>query len=138
MSTVSVTPAEPQNYLNAEYGIKSWLLTTDHKRIAILYLISITIMFIVGGIAATLIRVELLTPAGDLMTSDTYNKMFSIHGIVMVFFFLVPSIPATLGNFLVPMMIGAKDLAFPRINLASWYLYVIASLTMLTGCALPG
>jgi cytochrome c oxidase subunit 1 len=131
MSTVSVTPAEPQNYLNAEYGIKSWLLTTDHKRIAILYLISITIMFIVGGIAATLIRVELLTPAGDLMTSDTYNKMFSIHGIVMVFFFLVPSIPATLGNFLVPMMIGAKDLAFPRINLASWYLYVIASFTML-------
>ena len=105
-------------------GIKSWLLTTDHKRIGLLYLMSITVMFFVGGIAATLIRLELLTPAGDLMTSDTYNKMFSIHGIVMVFFFLVPSIPATLGNFLVPMMIGAKDLAFPRINLASWYMYL--------------
>ncbi len=138
MSTVSITPAEPQNYLNSEYGIKSWLLTTDHKRIAILYLLSITFMFFIGGIAATLIRLELLTPAGDLLTADTYNKVFSIHGIVMVFFFLVPSIPATLGNFLVPMMIGAKDLAFPRINLASWYLYIIGAGTMLYVIATGG
>jgi cytochrome c oxidase subunit I len=127
MATVTVPAVERENYLNTDFGVKSWLLTTDHKRIAILYLISITAMFFVGGFAATLIRVELLTPGGDLMSSDTYNKMFSIHGIIMVFFFLIPSIPAVLGNFLVPMMIGAKDLAFPRINLASWYLYILGA-----------
>jgi cytochrome c oxidase subunit 1 len=124
MATVTVPAVERENYLNTDFTVKSWLLTTDHKRIAILYLLSITAMFFVGGIAATLIRIELLTPAGDLMSSDTYNKMFSIHGIIMVFFFLIPSIPAVLGNFLVPMMIGAKDLAFPKINLASWYFYI--------------
>src|SRR5229473_6460549 len=118
-------PEEGINYLNSEYGWKSWLFTTDHKRIAVLYLISITMMFFVGGIFAVLIRLELLTPQGDLVSSDTYNKFFSMHGIVMVFFFLVPSIPATLGNFLVPMMVGAKDLAFPRINLLSWYIYIL-------------
>lgn len=137
MATVTTTPVEQQNYLNANYGIKSWLLTVDHKRIALLYLISITLMFFIGGFAATLVRLELLTPAGDLMTSDTYNKVFSIHGIIMVFFFLVPAVPAVLGNFLVPMMIGAKDLAFPRINLASWYLYVAGALIML-GVILTG
>jgi cytochrome c oxidase subunit 1 len=124
MATIAAPVVERENYLNTDFRVKSWLLTTDHKRIAILYLISITAMFFVGGIAATLIRVELLTPGGDLMSSDTYNKMFTIHGIIMVFFFLIPSIPAVLGNFLVPMMIGAKDLAFPKINLASWYFYI--------------
>src|SRR5690348_13911424 len=126
MSTALQDPREIEspNYLNAEYGWKSWLLTTDHKRIAVLYIISITLMFVVGGIFAMLIRLELLTPQGDLVNSDTYNKFFTMHGVVMVFFFLVPSIPATLGNFLVPMMIGAKDLAFPRLNLLSWYVYV--------------
>jgi cytochrome c oxidase subunit I len=133
MSSTVTAPAvvERKHYLNVDYGLKSWLLTTDHKRIAILYMLSITAMFFIGGAAATLIRLELLTPAGDLLSSDTYNKMFSIHGIVMVFFFLVPSIPATLGNFLVPMMVGAKDLAFPRINLLSWYLYITGAAIML-------
>ena len=126
-TTAVVNPVERENYLNTNYGIKSWLLTTDHKRIAILYLISITLMFFIGGFFATLIRLELLTPQGDLMTADTYNKVFSMHGIVMVFFFLIPSIPATLGNFLIPMMIGAKDLAFPRINLLSWYIYIVSA-----------
>src|ERR1041385_2227621 len=130
-ATVTTPTVERKHYLNANYGVKSWLLTTDHKRIGILYMLSITAMFFIGGAAATLIRLELLTPAGDLMSSDTYNKMFSIHGVVMVFFFLVPSIPATLGNFLVPMMIGAKDLAFPKINLASWYLYIFGALLMM-------
>jgi cytochrome c oxidase subunit I len=125
MATAAVS-AEPKNYLNAEHGIRSWLLTTDHKRIALLYLLSITFFFFVGGFFALLIRLELLTPAGDLMTADMYNKAFTMHGQVMVFFFLIPSIPAVLGNFLIPMMIGAKDLAFPRINLLSWYIYVIA------------
>ena len=112
------------NYLNADHSVKSWLLTTDHKRIALLYLGSITVFFFLGGFFAMLIRLELLTPAGDLVLSDTYNKLFTMHGIVMVFLFLIPSVPAVLGNFLVPMMIGAKDLAFPRLNLASWYIYI--------------
>jgi len=130
MATAAIT-AEREHYLNKEYGIRSWLLTTDHKRIALLYLMSITFFFFVGGFFALLIRLELLTPAGDLVQADTYNKLFTMHGMVMVFFFLIPSIPAVLGNFLVPMMIGAKDLAFPRINLLSWYLYIIAGLMML-------
>ena len=116
------------NYLNNGYGLKSWLLTKDHKRIAVLYIISISIFFALGGLFASLVRFELMTPEGDLMSSDTYNKVFSMHGIIMVFFFLVPSIPATLGNFLVPIMVGAKDLAFPRINLLSWYVYVGAGI----------
>jgi cytochrome c oxidase subunit 1 len=114
-----------ESYLNSEYGLKSWLLTQDHKRIALLYLFTTTFFFVIGGVAAALIRLELLTPAGDLVASDTYNKLFSIHGIIMVFFFLVPVAPAVLGNFLIPLMIGARDVAFPRLNLASWYLFLI-------------
>jgi cytochrome c oxidase subunit 1 len=114
-------------YLNSSFGVKSWFLTKDHKRIAILYLVTITMFFLFGGTMASLIRLELLTPAGDLFQSDTYNKLFSMHGIVMVFFFLVPSIPATLGNFILPIMIGARDLAFPKINLASWYIFMIGA-----------
>ena len=125
MATTAVT-VERKNYLNAEYGIRSWLFTTDHKRIALLYLISITAMFFIGGFFALLVRLELLTPAGDLLSADMYNKAFTMHGQIMVFFFLIPSIPAVLGNFLIPMMIGAKDLAFPRINLLSWYIYIAA------------
>jgi cytochrome c oxidase subunit 1 len=121
-------PAESRvNYLNAKYGIKSWLLTTDHKRIALLYLASITLMFFVGGLFAVLIRIHLIEPQGALVQPETYNKLFSMHGIVMVFFFLIPSIPATLGNFLVPMMVGARDLAFPRLNLLSWYVYIVGA-----------
>src|SRR5215510_1709495 len=103
-----------KNYITAEHGLLSWLLTGDHKRIAMLYLISITGFFFLGGAFAGLVRLELLTPAGDLLAADTYNKMFTMHGIVMIFLFLVPSVPATLGNFLIPIMIGAKDLAFPK------------------------
>jgi cytochrome c oxidase subunit 1 len=132
-ATVEPRPTPPQprprdevkDYINASYGVRSWLLTTDHKRIALLYLASITVMFFVGGLFAVLIRVELATPKGDLVSADTYNKMFTLHGVIMLFFFLIPGIPAVLGNFLVPMMVGAKDLAFPRLNLASWYVYVL-------------
>src|SRR5262250_751111 len=116
------------NYINAEYGLKSWLLTKHHKRIALLYLGSITFFFFIGGLYALMIRLELLTPQGDLLSSTTYNKVFTQHGIIMIFFFLIPSIPATLGNFLIPMMIGAKDLAFPRINLLSWYIYLLGGI----------
>ena len=116
-------PAVP-DYLHYGHTLRSWLLTTDHKRIAILFALAITVFFFIGGTAIGIVRLELLTPDGDLVSDDTYNKLFTIHGIVMVWFFLIPSIPATLGNFLLPLMIGAKDLAFPRLNLLSWYLYI--------------
>ena len=126
-----------RNYLNANYNVWSWFLTTDHKRVAILYLISITLFFFLGGAAAVLFRLELMTPDGDLVIPETYNKLFTLHGIIMVFFFLIPSIPAVLGNFLLPLMLGARDLAFPKLNLASWYLFMIGGLftlwSMLTG-----
>src|SRR6201987_3289104 len=125
MPTATVPNVERENYLNKHYGVGSWLLTTDHKRIALLYLLSITFFFFIGGFFALLIRLELLTPAGDLVQADTYNKLFTMHGQIMIFFFLIPAIPAVLGNFLVPIMIGAKDLAFPKLNLASWYIYVL-------------
>ncbi len=118
-------PMRTENYLNVSYSLKSWLLTMDHKRIALLYLISITLFFMVGGAAAVMMRLHLLTPAGILVQPETYNKLFTTHGIIMVFFFLIPSIPAVLGNFLIPMMIGAKDVAFPRLNLLSWYLFIL-------------
>lgn len=117
---------EPKlNYLNNGYSLKSWLLTKDHKRIALLYLITVSAFFLAGGLYAATIRLELLTPQSDLLETGTYNKVFTQHGIIMVFFFLIPSIPAILGNFLIPIMIGAKDLAFPRINLLSWYIYML-------------
>ena len=127
-----------EHYLNATYGIRSWLLTTDHKRIALLYLVSVTFFFFVGGIFATMIRIHLLTPEGYLVTPETYNKLFTMHGVAMIFFFLIPSIPAVLGNFLIPMMIGAKDVAFPKINLLSWYVYLLGGSFVLYSFATGG
>jgi len=125
------------NYLNNGFTLKSWLLTRDHKRIAMLYLASVSFFFLLGGLFAALIRLELLTPQSDLLESATYNRVFTAHGVIMVFLFLIPAIPATLGNFLMPLMIGAKDLAFPRINLLSWYLYMagagVAAYALLQG-----
>ena len=126
------------NYLNIAYTAKSWLLTRDHKRIGLLYLLGITFFFVIGGLFAAGIRLELMTPKGDVFESETYNKVFTMHGVAMVFFFLIPSIPAVLGNFLVPIMIGAKDLAFPRINLLSWYIYMIGGLFTLAAAAFGG
>jgi cytochrome c oxidase subunit I len=139
MSAVS-TNGQPaaRNYLNANYGIMSWLLTTDHKRIALLYLVSITFFFFIGGAFAVAIRMELVTPGGDLVQAETYNKMFTMHGIMMIFFFLIPSIPAVLGNFLIPIMIGAKDLAFPKLNLLSWYIYIIGGILATYAAAAGG
>ncbi|WP_395396300.1 cbb3-type cytochrome c oxidase subunit I (plasmid) [Novosphingobium sp. BL-8A] len=125
------TAEERASYLNAGHGLRSWLLTTDHKRIALLYLVSVTFFFAVGGSAASLIRLDLLTPQADLLTNDGYNRAFSLHGIVMVWFFLIPSIPNVFGNFLIPLMIGARDLAFPRLNLASWYIFMAGGLITL-------
>lgn len=126
------------SYLDAPHGIASWLLTKDHKRIAMLYLISITIFFMIGGLFAGGIRTELLTPEGDFLTADLYNKFFTLHGVVMIFFFLIPSIPATLGNFLIPIQLGTKDLAFPRINLLSWYIYVVGAVLTLAAVIMGG
>jgi cytochrome c oxidase subunit 1 len=120
--------AEPRtpdlHYLNATHGLKSWLLTLDHKRIGLLYLMGVSFFFLLGGLFALLLRLELLTPAGDMVQPDTYNRLFSNHGVMMVFFFLIPAIPGVLGNFLLPLMIGTKDVAFPRLNLLSWYLFM--------------
>src|SRR3569833_1967983 len=121
-------PRAVKNYLTEGRTLKSWLLTTDHKRIGILYLISIVFYFTIAAIAAALMRMELITPAGDMVTSETYNKLFTIHGTLMVWFFLVPSIPAVLGNFVLPMMLGARDVAFQKLNLFSWYLFNIGGL----------
>lgn len=134
MNAVVLSPSAPGplsdrppkgDYLSAGYTFRSWLLTTDHKRIAILYLLSITFFFAIGGLAATVVRLDLMTPQADLVETETFNKLFTAHGVIMVFFFLIPSIPAVLGNFLVPLMLGARDLAFPRLNLLSWYVYVL-------------
>jgi cytochrome c oxidase subunit 1 len=135
---ITATVEARDNYLTHEYGVKSWLLTKDHKRIALLYLATITFFFFLGGIFATIIRLELLTPPGDLVSSQTYNKLFSLHGIIMVFLFLIPSIPATLGNFLVPLMLGCKDLAFPKLNLLSWYILVVGGLFVLYAMLIGG
>jgi cytochrome c oxidase subunit I len=117
-----------KNYLNAEKGIKSWLLTRDHKRIGILYLFSVMFFFLIGGIAAILIRVELLRPQEVIVGAHTYNQLFTLHGAIMIFLFIIPATPAILGNFVLPLMLGAKDVAFPRLNLASWYVYIFGSL----------
>jgi cytochrome c oxidase subunit I len=112
------------DYLSAAHTVRSWLLTTDHKRIGLLYLFSIIFFFAIAAVAAGLMRLELLTPQGDLLTSETYNRLFTLHGVLMVWFFLIPSIPSVLGNFVIPMMVGAKDVAFPKLNLLSWYLFM--------------
>ena len=139
MSLEDFAPApEPGSYLTGDTTLRSWLLSTDHKRIAILYALSITGFFAIGGVAAALIRLELFVPHGLLFTADQYNRLFTLHGVIMVWFFLVPSIPATLGNFLLPLMIGAKDVAFPRLNLMSWYLYMIAGVFTLSALLLGG
>src|ERR1700733_12599889 len=124
----AITAERPPDYLTREIPIRSWLLPRDHKRIALLDFASITGFFFIGGLAATLLRLHLVDPAGRLLQPDLYDRLFTMHGVVMVWFFLIPSIPATLGNFLIPLMIGARDLAFPRLNLASWYLFVLSGL----------
>jgi cytochrome c oxidase subunit 1 len=131
-------PVEKKNYLNVDHRISSWLFTGDHKRIAVMYLFSVTFFFFLGSMAAGLIRYELTSPAGVVLESETYNKVFSSHGVIMIFFFLVAAIPATLGNFLLPLMIGARDLAFPRLNLLSWYLFMLGGALMLAGLIFGG
>lgn len=125
------------NYLNHEKGLWSWLTTVDHKRIGLMYLYSIITFFLVGGIFALLMRVELAKAGKTIMDAAQYNVAFTLHGSIMIFLFIVPGIPATMGNFLLPLMIGAKDVAFPRMNLLSWYIYIIGAVMALVALLNP-
>ena len=132
------TKPPPNFYDQGGHTLASWLFTTDHKRIGLLYLFSILFYFVIAAVAAALMRLELITPAGDMVTSETYNKLFTIHGTLMVWFFLIPSIPAVLGNFVLPMMLGARDVAFPKLNLLSWYLFNLGGLVATYSVAFGG
>ncbi|HIO20763.1 MAG TPA: cytochrome c oxidase subunit I [Phycisphaerales bacterium] len=122
--TTLTTQNPTDNYLNHTKGIKSWLFTLDHKRIGVMYLVCVLLAFLLGGIFAMMIRFQLLTPEGTFMTQDQYNQAFTVHGAVMVFLVIIPAVPAALGNFVLPIMLGAKDVAFPKLNLFSWYLWI--------------
>src|ERR1700691_6144222 len=140
-------PRPAKNYLNETTGIWSWMTTVDHKRIGVMYLVAVTSAFFLGGMFALMIRLTLLTPshklfAKVLIDADTYNRFFTLHGAIMVFLFIIPSIPASLANFVLPMMLGAKDVAFPRINLMSFYLWcagaVVGITSMISGAVDTG
>jgi cytochrome c oxidase subunit 1 len=137
MITATATES-PVNYLNHQSTVASWLLTKDHKRIGLMYMVVVTIAFIIGACFAALIRAELATPAGDLLSSDLYNRVFTMHGVAMVFFVLIPAVPAILGNFVLPLMLGAKDVAFPKLNLLSWYVFVLGLIFTLGAMAYGG
>ena len=127
-----------QGYLQASTGIWSWLLTTDHKRIGILYAVAVAAFFLLGGVFAMLVRAELAAPGETIMGQDAYNQSFTLHGVVMVFLVIIPAIPGILGNFVLPIQIGARDVAFPRLNLASWYIFIAGALLALGGWLVIG
>ncbi len=131
----SEAPAyNPRNYLNTPAtGLRSWLLTQDHKRIGVMFLVATTVSLFLGGIFALLIRIELITPGPTIMDAMTYNRMFTLHGVVMIFLFMIPAIPSGFGNFVLPMMLGAKDVAFPKLNLLSFYVYLLGAAVALVG-----
>jgi cytochrome c oxidase subunit 1 len=135
---VAAVSDSPKNYLNAEKGVWSWLTTVDHKRIGVMYLVSTLTAFFLGGVFALLVRLELLTPGRTIMNADTYNQAFTLHGAIMVFLFIIPSIPGALANFVLPIMIGAKDVAFPKLNLMSLYLYWGGAACTLSSLVLGG
>src|ERR1700684_1052164 len=140
-------PRPAKNYLNATSGIWSWMTTVDHKRIGVMYLVAVLSAFFVGGMFALMIRLTLLTPSHKLfgkvlIDADTYNRVFTLHGAIMVLLFIIPSIPGSLANFVLPLMLGAKDVAFPRLNLASFYLWctgaALAVVSMIFGAVDTG
>jgi cytochrome c oxidase subunit I len=150
-TTAATAPVEAagDNYLTHTRGLWSWLTTLDHKRIGVMYLAGILFFFFFGGVMAVLVRTQLLTPHGLILHGnqdwghgknglDIYNEIFTLHGAVMIFLFIIPSIPAALGNFVLPMMLGARDVAFPRLNLASWYLFVIGGIFFITAIVVGG
>ena len=139
-ATIKTNGHEPSylEYKGKHTGLLGWILSTDHKRIGILYLISISVFFMVGVTFGFLMRLELIAPGRTIMDAQTYNSIFTLHGVIMIFLFVIPGIPAVFGNFFLPILIGAKDVAFPRINLMSWYLYIIGGLLAVISILLPG
>src|SRR3972149_1319406 len=140
MVSSPITPAPgdsapAESYLQDGRGFKSWVWTLDHKRIGVLYLVSILIAVFLGGLFAMLIRTELLTPQRTIMDAEAYNRVFTLHGAIMIFLFIIPGIPAALGNFVLPLMLGARDVAFPRLHLASYYMWVTGALLALISIA---
>jgi cytochrome c oxidase subunit I len=120
-----------ENYLTSGKGLLSWVFTVDHKRIGVMYLFAVMFFFLIGGLFALLVRIELFNPEASLFQSgDDYNKAFTLHGAIMVFLFIIPAIPAALGNFVMPLMLGVKDVAFPKLNLASFHIYVLGALVL--------
>jgi cytochrome c oxidase subunit 1 len=124
------------NYLTARRGIWSWLYTVDHKRIGLMYLAAVSLAFFAGGVFALLVRLELFSRGKTIVDAETYNRFFTLHGAIMVFLFIIPSVPAALGNFFLPIMIGAKDVAFPKLNLFSYYIYLTGAVVALTSIIL--
>ena len=136
--TTAAVAAGGDNYLSHDKGIRSWIFTLDHKRIGVMYLVAILTSFFLGGVFALLVRTELWTPGRTIVSADTYNKLFTLHGAVMIFLVLIPSIPASIGNFVLPLMLGAKDVALPRLNLASFHLYVVGAIFLLAAILTGG
>jgi cytochrome c oxidase, subunit I len=127
-----------ESYLDGPHTLRSWLLTRDHKRIGLLFLGTIAVFFAVGGLLALTVRLELMSTGPTIVSADTYNQVFTLHGAIMIFLFLIPAAPAVLGNFVLPLQLGCKDVAFPRLNLASWYLFVIGAAVMVGGILTQG
>ncbi|MBN1443437.1 MAG: cbb3-type cytochrome c oxidase subunit I, partial [Planctomycetes bacterium] len=134
--TETIAPAP--DYIRASRGVLSWLTTTDHKRIGVLYLVLIAVFFLFGVTMAFLMRLELLHAGEQILSSNAYNRILTLHGITMIFLFIIPGIPAVFGNFLLPIMIGANDVSFPRLNLASWYCYLTGGLFALISVGFGG
>jgi len=134
----NASAAEHADYLDYPKGLMSWLTTVDHKRIGLMYMWSVMFFFFVGGLFALLIRIELLTPKQTIMTAEMYNRVFTLHGAIMTFLVIIPAIPAALGNFALPLLIGAKDVAFPRLNLTSLYVYWAGALMAVTVLVMGG
>ena len=132
-SLIAATERRGTNYLNVETTVRSWLLTKDHKRIGVMFLVAVTIALFLGGVFALILRFEHLTPGPTFIDAMTYNRMFTLHGVVMIFLFLIPAIPAAFGNFMVPIMIGAEEVAFPKLNLLSFYIYLAGAAIALWG-----
>src|ERR1035438_710709 len=126
------------DYQGKYKGIRAWILSTDHKRIGIMYLIALITFFAIGVTFGFLIRLELLTPGKTIVEPQVYNEFFTLHGVIMIFLFVIPGLPAVFGNFFLPIMIGAKDVAFPRLNLLSWWLYVTGGILIIASIIMPG
>ena len=140
MTTAAAQAAEP-DYLHApgqRHGLSAWIFSTDHKRIGVLYLVTMMFFFVIAVVLGVLMRLEMLKPENTIVNAQTYNTFFTLHGIIMIFLFIIPGLPAVFGNFMLPLMIGAKDVFFPRLNLLSWWLFLTGGILALLSLALPG